>query len=570
MSQALPVLYDMTVNSYLESVRNLPVDQVNARIEACCGISCFFKEAGNSCLASCDVDLVEKNRRDEYGDWQTNMDLALAICRLLKESGARPQVIVEPTCGKGHFILASLQVFDSIEEIYGIEINASYLESLKRSIFQYYLDNPATKKVKINLFNQNVFNFNFHSIKKNFCDREVLAIGNPPWVTSSKLGMMQSQNLPKKVNYKKAKGLDAITGKGNFDIAEYICRQMIELLKEEKGTMAFLLKNHVIKNLVYELKNSNRAFGNVIQYNINTKEEFGASVAAALLCAKLGEKSDAQCQVQDFYTLKKIQKYGWVGDNFVSDVVSYKQYGYMDGASPLKWWSGVKHDCSKVMELTERDGRYVNGLGQIVCIENDMIYPLLKSSDIKGDKITAVRKYIIITQKSAFEDTNSMGDSYPLAYSYLNEHISFFDSRGSSVYNKRSRFSIFGIGDYSFAKYKVVISGLYKKPHFSLVGEIGGKPVMVDDTCYLLGFDDYSPAYVAQRILNSTPVQSFIHSLLFVEAKRVINKELLMRIDFFKIVRKLRREDLGIDESDWRNFILYLESKSELEQFVLF
>ena len=40
----------------------------------------------------------------------------------------------------------------------------------------------------------------------------------------------------------------------------------------------------------------------------------------------------------------------------------------------------------------------------------------------------------------------------------LKQILKILDNRKSSIYNKRPRFSIFGIGDYSFSKWKVAIS----------------------------------------------------------------------------------------------------------------
>ena len=484
--------------------------------------------------------------------------------------GADPRIIIEPTCGKGHFILAALQTFDNIEEIYGVEIYEPYIDTLKISILQHFLDHPGTKKIKIRLFHQNIFDFDFDPIKKSFNKREILAIGNPPWVTNSKLSTIQSNNLPKKSNIKRTKGIDAITGKGNFDIAEYICGQIFDFLEGENATFAFLLKNSVIKNLIYEQKKKRYQITHLTQYNIDAREEFGASVAAALLYAKMGNGCSQQCRIRDFYSLKSVQEYGWVNNNFVSDIGSYNQYRYMDGKSPLTWWSGIKHDCSKVMELTLKDGKFINGFGQAVEIENNLIYPLIKSSDIKKDLITTTRKYIIITQKATSEDTDWIRESYPLTYKYLDEHAALLDNRKSSIYRNRPRFSLFGIGDYSFKRYKVVISGLYKEPHFSFVGEIDGKPAMLDDTCYLLGFDSQKEAHVTLQLLNSPPVQAFIRSLLFVDAKRVVNKDLLMRIDLTQIARQMPKDDLDIDELEWGKFISFIKSSSTPRQFELF
>lgn len=64
------------------------------------------------------------------------------------------------------------------------------------------------------------------------------------------LSCVGGNNLPKKSNIKGAKGLDALTGKGNFDIAEYNTINMIRIFSHEKAHLAFLIKNGVIKNIV--------------------------------------------------------------------------------------------------------------------------------------------------------------------------------------------------------------------------------------------------------------------------------------------------------------------------------
>ena len=54
--------------------------------------------------------------------------------------------------------------------------------------------------------------------------------------------------------------------------------------------------------------------------------------------------------------------------------------------------------------------------------------------------------------------------------------------------------------------------------------------------CDILGFDALDDAMTTLRLLNSKPAQSFMKSLIFEDAKRVINKDLLMRIDLMKVL----------------------------------
>ncbi len=504
-------------------------------------------------------EIVANEKKGEYGDWQTNLPLAISVCEHIKAQGIRPQVIVEPTCGQGNFIIAALLTFDSIEDIYGIEIYRPYLDVLKEKLqkFGKSLDN-----INIHLYHENIFDFDFRQITGNVNGRVVLAIGNPPWVTNSKLSEIGSDNLPIKTNFKKVKGLEAITGKANFDIAEYISIQLIEKFSAENVYFAFLLKNSVIKNLVYEQKAGKASLSNIAQYNIDTQKEFDVSVSAALLSMRLFGGHERSCQVFDFYTKSSLYSFGWVKDKFVADVDNYVKTQTIDGISPFTWRSGLKHDCSKVMELSKDNGKFVNGLGEVVDIEDEVIYPLIKSSDIKGVFIKQNRKYVIVTQHSTSEDTKLMKENYPKAYQYLVEHAEYLDNRKSSIYKDRPRFCMFGIGDYTFKKYKVIISGLYKQTNFSLVSEIEGKIAVCDDTCYMLGFDDYNVARLILQILNSQSVQDFVNSICFYDAKRAINKDMLMRINLLPALKISDPKTIGLSNEEYEKATKFIVQHS--------
>lgn len=488
-------------------------------------------------------------RREEYGDWQTNYPLALSICRMLKTQGINPQVVIEPTCGKGSFVLAALETFDSVETIYGIEINNLYLDQLKKS-----LQMRSDLTTKVILLNSNIFEVSFSEIKASVKGKNILVLGNPPWVTNSKLGAMASENLPTKSNFKNLKGLEAITGKGNFDIAENITYKMLSLLEGEQAHLAFLLKTSVIKSILFEQKTFRRDISDLRQYNIDAEREFKAAVSAALFVCSTGIKRERTCETFDFYTCKPQKTFGWVNDKFVADCAKYNLCKGFDGQSSLKWWSGLKHDCSKVMELTPIEGKFYNNLHEEVNIESELIYPFLKSSDIKGDEVTACRKYIILTQHHTSEDTSLIRRKCPKTYDYLRNHESYFSERKSIIYKNRPKYCLFGIGDYTFKKYRIAISGLYKQTRFSLVSEIDGKLALLDDTTYLLGFDERWQASVTLKILNSDLVQTFLGSLLFSDAKRPVNKDLLMRIDLIAALSQIGWEALGISKAEFDNY----------------
>ncbi len=492
-------------------------------------------------------NVVEEPDRAEYGDFQTNSDLANKITLYLATKKISPEVVIEPTCGKGNFIIASLRNFKNIKKVFGVEIYKPYVWETKFSIVDFFLSNPNSNKPEISIVYCNVFDFDFKAIAKKHSTNDILVIGNPPWVTNSKLGSLNSTNLPKKTNFKNHSGLDAMTGKGNFDIAEFITLTMIETFQNMKGNLLLLVKNSVIKNIVFDQNKNRYKISAIEKHCIDSKKEFNVSVEAALFYCKLNSQPTFDCFEFDFYNNQKSQlKFGWLNDKFVSNIDTYIHTKEIDGKCPFVWRQGLKHDCSTVMELDKVNGHYVNGLSEEVKLEEGLVYGILKSSDLKNTVINQTRKFTIVTQKKVGQETKYIKTEYPKTYQYLTQHQANFDARKSSIYNNKPLFSIFGIGEYSFKPFKVAISGLYKTFHFTLILPQDNKPVMLDDTCYLIGFDKIEFAVYALILLNSNTTAQFLQSVTFPDAKRTFTKDVLMRINLLELAKQIDKIDLQI------------------------
>ena len=504
-------------------------------------------------------NIVEEPDRAEYGDFQTNSDLANKVTLHLVSKKISPEVVIEPTCGKGNFIIASLHNFKDIKNIFGVEIYKPYVWETKFNVIDFFLANPNANKPEISIVHCSVFDFDFKAIAKKLSTSDILVIGNPPWVTNSKLGSLNSSNLPKKSNFKNHSGLDAMTGKGNFDIAEFITLSMIETFQNIKGNLLLLVKNSVIKNIVFDQNKNRYKISTIEKHCIDSKKEFNVSVEASLFYCKLNSNPAFDCEEFDFYsrnelrTFKRSQRrleerkklrFGWLAEKFVSNIDTYIHTKEIDGECPFVWRQGLKHDCSTVMELDKVNGHYVNGLNEEIKLEDGLVYGILKSSDLKNTVIKETRKFTIVTQKKVGQETKYIKTEFPKTYQYLTEHQENFNLRKSSIYNNKPLFSIFGIGDYSFKPFKVAISGLYKTFHFTLILPQDNKPVMLDDTCYLIGFDKIEFAVYSLILLNSDTTVQFLQSVTFPDAKRTFTKDVLMRIDLLELAKQINKSDL--------------------------
>jgi hypothetical protein len=117
----------------------------------------------------------------------------------------------------------------------------------------------------------------------------------------------------------------------------------------------------------------------------------------------------------------------------------------------------------------------------------------------------------------------------------LEAHAQYFEDRKSRIYRHRPRFSIFGVGDYTFAPWKIAICGLYKTLQFRLVGEIEDKPALFDDTIYFLSFAEEAEARKIYELLLSPPANKFLASLIFWDEKRPIKAGILNQLDLRRL-----------------------------------
>ena len=146
---------------------------------------------------------------------------------------------------------------------------------------------------------------------------------------------------------------------------------------------------------------------------------------------------------------------------------------------------------------------------------------------------------MLVTQRNVAEDTAGIRSVAPKTWRYLASHADRLDGRASSIYRKRPRFSVFGVGDYSFAPSKVAVAGLYKELGFAGVGRFAGKPIVLDDTCYFLPCRTKRQADGIASVLNSEVSREFFSAFVFRDAKRPITIEILQRLDLAALAREV-------------------------------
>jgi hypothetical protein len=268
---------------------------------------------------------------------------------------------------------------------------------------------------------------------------------------------------------------------------------------------------------------------------------FNAAVDACLLLCSLSPKSrERQCRVYrrlgDHQAATVI---GYHDGELVADVSAYNRWKHLAGEGSYRWRSGVKHDCAAVMELRKEGQQYRNGLGKLIDIEDEYVYPMLKSSEIASGRVLEPSRWMLVTQNAIGAETSMIAATAPRTWAYLEKHADSLDRRSSAIYRGRPRFAMFGVGDYTFAPWKVAISGFYKSVQFTVVGGYGGKPLILDDTCYFVPCRSEEEARYVAALLNSAPAREFFTATIFWDAKRPITIETLRRLDLAAVAIEL-------------------------------
>jgi N-6 DNA methylase len=500
----------------------------------------------------------------EFGDFQTPDKLAMQVAELLRQQlGISPASIIEPTCGKGSLLISAIKAYPYAERYIGADINAVHLKKLREKIITEGLN------VEVDILHSDFFDTDWNNLLSNL-PQPILIIGNPPWVTSSELSMLQSSNLPEKSNFHSRNGLEALTGKSNFDISEWMLLQKVAWLQDKDGAIAVLCKTTVARKVLAYVWQRKYKVSSAQIFKIDAKSHFDASVVACLLVMQFNRNTSSQnCDIFNSFTDKSPTMILGHRDNLIlSNTTMYQTLNHLSGEDKFYTWrSGIKHDCSKVMELIQEGDCFINGNGIIVSLESDFVYPLLKSSDVGNNRINGRQKHMLVTQRYIGEDTSKIKIIAPKTWNYLQSNHDAFTKRGSSIYKKRPDFSVFGVGDYTFAPWKIAISGFYKKLNFVVVPSICEKPVVFDDTVYFLSCSSQQEAHFISNLLNSNSARDFLQSTIFWEDKRPITIDILKRLNLQSLAKLLGFESEYLEITKQKGIPNYSEQATQLRLF---
>lgn len=477
-----------------------------------------------------------------YGDFQTPLHLAQQVCARLLALGLNPRSIVEPTCGLGTFVVAALQSFTNVENLAAMDINPAYVQATRQAVHDGIGERDH---VHLDITVGDFFLTDWEQRLASWPD-PILFIGNPPWVTNAGLSILGHANIPPKGNFRQLGGLEAVTGASNFDISEAMLLRLMTLLQHRRtGFIAMLCKQHVARKVLLHHWQTSEVAATCSLFKIDTPKLFGVAVEASLLLFDATQPAANRiCAVYDRVdSPRPVGQIGFHAGKLVSDIHLHNVWRHLarpnDSAPRYQWRSGIKHDAASVMELIATAQGYQNKLGETWRLEEEHLFPMLKSSDIVSERVVAPRFMMLVPQFHVGQETSSIRHTAPATWDYLNHYGAILDGRKSRIYRGRPRFAIFGVGEYTFAPWKVAIAGMYKKLRFKVVGPVAGRPVVFDDTCYFLACASEAEARFLADLFNSPAARAYYTALVFWQDKRPITARLLRALDIGRLAEAL-------------------------------
>jgi|Deesub1362A_J573_1020465.scaffolds.fasta_scaffold01453_4 SAM-dependent methyltransferase len=360
-------------------------------------------------------------------------------------------------------------------------------------------------------------------------------------------------------------GMDTILGKGKKDISMIMTYVAIDKYLKRNGRLGFLITQSIFKTAGagqgfrrFQLGNNEPIKVLCVDDMVELKPFEGVGNRTSIVILRKGRKTEYPVLYN--YWVKKVKGVGIKDDLKLEDITkiaTYKQFyaepvdekdstspwitgrptaikavkkvlgksdyvaheGVNSGGANAVYWVEIVNKRPDglviISNLTKGAKRKVESINAV--IEPDLLHPLLRGRDVKRWNAEP-SAYIIMTQdpiKRRGIDENEMKTKYPKTYMYfkrfeeiLRKRAAFKryftrKNRGGRIFETGPFYSMFDVGDYTFAPYKVVWTRI-ANIEAAVVAQKDGKPIIPQETISLVAFDNEDEVHYLCAMVNSS------------------------------------------------------------------
>jgi methylase of polypeptide subunit release factors len=399
-------------------------------------------------------------------------------------------------------------------------------------------------------------------------------LGNPPWVNWEHLpDEYRKSTVPLWQHYglfpKRAKGMDTILGGAKYDFSMLMTCVALDRYLKPNGKLGFVITESLFKTTeagqgfrrfvlpdgtpfrpilvenMSDLKPFEKALNRTAIAVFQKGKKVSYPVPYAYWCkaATVSRlKIDYDLSYEQF-PFEKVVVRDWEAHPIDAGNLSsiwitgrpnaVKALPHILGKSPYKAREGVNTGGANGVYWVKEEGRNAAGMIKIenmvhcskktlaqlsFLVEADLLYPLLRACNVRRWAAEPEARMIVTHEPDAHLRAISepnMKNKYPRTYAYLMQFEGFLRSRKTQVVrNLMSRgpfYSIFGIGEYSFAPWKVVWTRI-AKVEAAVIGVVGDKPILPQETLTMVDCQSEMEAHYLAAVINSTPFQFTVNA----------------------------------------------------------
>ena len=332
-----------------------------------------------------------------------------------------------------------------------------------------------------------------------------VVVGNPPWVPMSTLTpAAHAQAVALFRHHDMApRGPRARLGEANADLCGLFAVHLVRQLAPD-GRAALLLKGDVLYN----------AAGSLLRKRL-TQGDSQLTRVDDLSALRLFD-SQSPCILTHWQSgggaTQSVPLFEWDTQGAVHPAPALALTTEAADGFPYEVRHGVKHDKAAVFEL--RPVRAVPGGIELDCgdvLEPDHIYPLLKSRHQRAWGVLGYG-YILVPQQKAGDEGLSPATR---THAYLSKHVATLRARRSIWLQRGPFYSVFGVGPYTWAPYKVTWCRMGRLRGFAVVGDVtdpllGRRPLLPDHTFLSVPCQSEAEAHYLCACLNSHTVGAWL------------------------------------------------------------
>lgn len=518
--------------------------------------------------------------RHDLGEYFTPYWLAQRTLEMAEFCGDNDKVVFDPGCGSGSFLLAAAQMKLAhrgnaavealhllLSTILGCDLNplsvlAARLNFLSLLATHFDLPLPDVELPILHIdtvFQTPLGNTAPNALQKllpHGCD---YLMGNPPWINWNCLPSTYREKLEKELlpyyTLFDFHGQQARLGHSNDDYLSTFALVTMHRYLRQHGMCSFVIKQPLLTNVAgktfrhFEIRGVDGATPlRVIKVaDLRRLNPFGIRNEAAIIVLQKGAPTEYPIIYEN-----------WSRENGDIEITSHQarpanladvsspwivlsnewaQTQFMEGHNPYPIRHGLKHDAAGIliMRHIERRNGHLSVQSEINTeahhLEPEWIYPFLQPRHLHAWGLEGHAYFILPQHKAGENNIAELREHFPLTYAYLKSFEQNFQARRSKVFAQTPFYGLFGLGEYTFAPYKVCWIGLGFQPKFVVTGKIddpalGQKIIVPDGTIYFISCGEREEAHYVCALLNSILVRTFL-SARSGKSKRGLSKRVV-------------------------------------------